>query len=589
MVDQSRLQSLLEEGDSKARVGDPESAISAYDEVLNLEPDSAEALERKAAALATIGDMDAALACHTQLVITNPRSAKRYLARARILSYLNRYTEAVEDLRRAIELGKDSDLSLLKELGLCLYRAGRFDEAISTYERAISLSSDDTDLQVALGDVLLDAGLIDKAIDAFTSANVGPKPRFTDVDWTTRGDRLLAVNRYTEAVTMYRTALSIKPNTAAWRGIAAANLTAKKYDDAITATGAALDLNPEDADTWTVRGCAYFESNKFPQALDCFDMVTSKEPDVSYGWSNRAVTLCRLERSQDALTAINHAIELTPNDASLWTILSECQLALGQNEAVVESTSRCLQLDETISVAMINRALALRSLRRSEEALRYCDRAIEIDSSEVAAWQSKALALADLNRADEAISTMDNAMSSVSQPQQALRAKGVMLSDQFGRHAEALEPLRRAWEMAPEDDFIASDYAEMLVKNCHFAEGRDLANIVAKKDTTPSRICAMQFIIFVSLILTDDYPSSGNAFNTFLNYYIENFVAIERRLSWTYAGLRMMIRSGSFPELSKFFVETLIDLQEGHIRTEDISYLKRRIDDAQACPGTAGE
>ena len=38
MVDQSQLQSLLERGDSEARVGDPEGAIRAYDELLTLAP-----------------------------------------------------------------------------------------------------------------------------------------------------------------------------------------------------------------------------------------------------------------------------------------------------------------------------------------------------------------------------------------------------------------------------------------------------------------------------------------------------------------------------------------------------------------------
>jgi hypothetical protein len=45
----------------------------------------------------------------------------------------------------------------------------------------------------------------------------------------------------------------------------------------------------------------------------------------------------------------------------------------------------------------------------------------------------------------------------------------------------------------------------------------------------------------------------------------------------------MLMRSlPSFPALRKFYIETLIDVQEGRIQAKDVSYLERRMQSAQA-------
>ncbi|MGH3204079.1 MAG: tetratricopeptide repeat protein [Streptosporangiaceae bacterium] len=581
MADQAQLASLLEQGDSKTQAGDVQGAIETYDDLLTLAPGHLDALERKATALVTIGEMEAGLACCTELVNLDPRTASRYVVRARMLSYMNRYPDAIDDFQRAIALGGESDASLLRELGLCLQEAGRSDEAIETYQRAINLDRGNPELQVALGDALLDAGRVDAAVAAFNSAGDVGKPGFTDIAWTTRGNRMRTADRNADAIVMYRAALGIRPTVEAWRGIAQAYLAERQYDDVIAATEAALKLAEDDTDAWNVRGCAYFETGRMPQALECFDAVTRKQPDSALGWSNRAVTLYILEQTRDAVAAIQRSIELSPTESLPWAALSEYQQSLGENEAALEAADQCLKLNENFVAGMICRALALRSLGRLEEALSMCDHIHEINRTEVASWHIKALVLADLGREADATATFDQARSAVALPQESLRAKAVMLSDMFGRHAEALAVVQEAFQMAPRDDRIASDYAELLIKNGRYEEGRVLSAEVAGRETAPSRICAMRFMIFVSYVLAGDISASENAFDSFIEFYIRNFLTYERRLNWTYDGLRAVVRSGAFPRLRRFTIETFIDVQEGRIPAKDVSYLSREMDGAQ--------
>jgi tetratricopeptide (TPR) repeat protein len=359
-------------------------------------------------------------------------------------------------------------------------------------------------------------------------------------------------------------------------------LATKQYDKAMQATESACALSAEDAVAWNLRGCVFFELGRLAEALEYFTIVTRLDPDEILGWSNMAVVLDNLERDKDAVTAIRRAIELSPEQVALWSQLSAYQLGSGQNEAVLESTSRCIQLDPTFTSALITRSLALRELGRLDEALECSDRALETDRSEAYCWICKAFTLAELGREKDAIATLDEALSAVRYPQDALRAKSNLLSDKFGRHTEALEPMKQAWQMAREDNVIASNYAEMLIISGHYADGRAIANEVAARESKPSRSCAMRFIIFVSYALPGDFSGYENALDSFISYYAHEFGKRDRTaIDWDYSGLISVVRSGAFSEGNKFVIETLTDLQRGRIQAKDVSYLSGKVDDSR--------
>ena len=153
----SRARSLLKQGDRQVAAGEVPGAIAAYSDVLRMDPGNVRALERKGAALLTVGDFAGALECRNELVERQPDNAVRRVDRAQVLAQLQRYEEAIADLDAALQqIGPSS--SLLKDKGLFLRRAGRPQEAVRTYRKAIDLNPADADLRAALGDALLDIG-----------------------------------------------------------------------------------------------------------------------------------------------------------------------------------------------------------------------------------------------------------------------------------------------------------------------------------------------------------------------------------------------------------------------------------------------
>jgi tetratricopeptide (TPR) repeat protein len=486
---------------------------------------------------------------------------------------LKRYADAVEDLRAAVEL-RGPDVSVLKELGLCLRRAGRFDEAAENYKAAMRLDSADADLSVGLGDALLDAGLVDDAIAAFRSVSDGKKPQFTDIDWITRGDRLVADQHYTDAIAMYRLALEAKSSADAWRGLAQACYAAGQYDQAIEATTSAIKANPKQAETWIIRGWALEQSGRFQAGLKCFETVIDLTPHDETGWAGKARLLYKLERNEEAVAACRQAIKLSPSSPGLWSNLSAFEYTLGEREAALESAQHCLRLDPAHWQGLINAGVTLLALERLPEALEISERAIKADRGGVAGWRLKAQVLAASGEQTHALRTLEEAVSVVRSPQEALRSKAQMLSDEFECHAEALKVAKQALQMDPDSLTIACEYAELLAKTNHYAECRNFASQIIARETRPSRICAMNFITLVSYAFTGDYADYEHAFQVFKAYYLREFAAAGQKVRWKYAGLRSVIEDSSLADSVKFSLETLIDVQENRLMAKDVSYLR---------------
>ncbi|HEX6965328.1 MAG TPA: DUF4388 domain-containing protein [Gemmatimonadaceae bacterium] len=102
-------------------------------------PPSAAWFHYAALAAALGGDLDRAAALSAEAIETHPHAAVLYNTRAVILERRGDLTGA----SRAAEHGLHEDgmlPQLHKNLGDCLYRAGRYDEALEAYQRAIKLN-----------------------------------------------------------------------------------------------------------------------------------------------------------------------------------------------------------------------------------------------------------------------------------------------------------------------------------------------------------------------------------------------------------------------------------------------------------------
>ena len=568
------VKSLRACADRQMNDGDASQALETYNEVLARAPDDIEALEGKAAALALEGRYTEALECHNALVASGTDRPSRLQFRSKILVLLGRYVEAIVDLDAALAAG-GSPVELLRDKAMCLQRAGRLSEAAEAYQQALGIARDDPTTLAGLGDLLLDIGSVSAAMETFESAS-RTGAGFTELDWVSRGNRLLAAGQAEEALGMFRAANAVRPTKEAWRGIAQAHLDLRQYADAAKAAGRTCELAPEDALVWHIRALALSGLGRRSEALESFRKATTLDPQFETAWSDRAMLLSDLERFEEAIEVGRRAIDINPGSAKLWRKLGLYLYHSDDHQGALDSWKHALTLDPQSAWAANNASIVLNENKRYEEALELIDHALSIDNTEDVFWCNKADILEGLGRAEDAIKLLESGMDAVRSPKDLVRRKVRLLCDTLGRTKDALDVLATAAQTWPSDNQVAGDFAELLLINGRYDEAKNLASTIAScPETNPVTRCAMRFAILTAHVLTSGLADSDRYLTDFTICYMRTLTQIGKaRLRFGYEALRPLLLTDSVSVAERLLLLTLIDVQEQRISPSSLSFFE---------------
>ena len=126
---------------------DPEGGVSAYDQVLRLTPDSAEAYTNRGIARTALERYDDAIADHNEAIRLKPDYAKAYTNRGSAKAALERYDDAIADFNEALRLKPDFAVAYYNR-GLSEAALGLESEVKKDFETALKLArnANDADL-----------------------------------------------------------------------------------------------------------------------------------------------------------------------------------------------------------------------------------------------------------------------------------------------------------------------------------------------------------------------------------------------------------------------------------------------------------
>ena len=224
--------------------------------------------------------------------------------------------------------------------------SGRYDEALSDFNRVINFDPDHQWAIAGRGETYRLASRYDEALTDFSRAiDLDP-----DDDWAlvSRGQTYLALNRYDEALTDFGRAIDLRPDydwAIAQRG--ETYRLADRYEEALTDFCRAVDLDPDYA--WAIIGRAetYLALGRYEEALTGFGRAINLGPDSAWAIANRGRAYLALGRNDEALTDSNRAIELDPTDDWGWYLSARCYLARGEKVAAETQLFRAIEMVET--------------------------------------------------------------------------------------------------------------------------------------------------------------------------------------------------------------------------------------------------
>lgn len=190
----------LENADRLKEQGQFDEAISAYQEVIQLDPQNHQSHISLGEIFLGRGKYSEAKEVYRQAIDLSTNNAWSHCNLGRSLLNLDRVSEAISCLQKAIALDP-SIAEFYYYLGSSLTKQNRFEDAISPYRKAIELEPNKFLYHHQLGDCLLIHGKYEEAISFYQKAlELNPTYTWSYCNW---GNALSQLERLDEAVTIY--------------------------------------------------------------------------------------------------------------------------------------------------------------------------------------------------------------------------------------------------------------------------------------------------------------------------------------------------------------------------------------------------
>ena len=183
-------------------------------------------------------------------------------------------------------------------------------------------------------------------------------------------------------IELYRAAAAEQPMDAAIRtGLAQAFLSAGQGQSALEAADAALQIDPENADAWQVRGQALGAMGKLAGAASSWERALAAAPTRAGLCTNLGVLCAQLDRVADAEHWLSRAIQLNPNLKEAHASLGALFACTGRPKLAEQYCLQALTLDPGLVAAHRNLAAVADSRGNRQAARRHWEAAFARQSA----------------------------------------------------------------------------------------------------------------------------------------------------------------------------------------------------------------
>jgi tetratricopeptide (TPR) repeat protein len=261
-----------------------------------------------------------------QLADADEAKARHYLTltlmdSATELADAGNYEAAVEELARAAEVSPGFPDIHFRAGGL-FERLVRRREAIAAYRRAVKCNPRYLEAQVALGFCLIEAGDADRAAEAFQHALNLRRQQIEEP--FEKGLELLKRGETREAGDCFHEAFRAFPELChEMMRKAIARLHAEDYEEALRHFDRALQLNPKFPDLHNYRGITLCELERLDEAIDAFRLSAALSPGYLVPRLNLAFAHVRAGSIQEAEAELEAILEKDPTETAAQAKLDE--------------------------------------------------------------------------------------------------------------------------------------------------------------------------------------------------------------------------------------------------------------------------
>ncbi|NDQ55849.1 MAG: tetratricopeptide repeat protein [Acidipila sp.] len=284
--------------------------------------------------------VERALGAAQQAERLNDKLPEVHFSLGSVYSATGKSSEAIAELKRALELAPNSDEGH-RRLGAAHLAAGRREDAIRSYEKAIEVNPYYWMNHNALGAALFGLGNYEKAKAAFQ--------RVTELEpdnpngYLNVGAVDYAEGRYTDAIPLFEKALQLNPDAKTYSNLGTIYFYLKRYPDSVKMFEKAVELNPNE------------------------QVVTGNLADA-YRWSGQ--TEKARVTYQKAISLAYKDLQVNPQDSGAMGYLAAYYAKLGDAAKALEFIRRGRGLNRGEIYLIYQEAVVHALANRPDEALR---------------------------------------------------------------------------------------------------------------------------------------------------------------------------------------------------------------------------
>jgi tetratricopeptide (TPR) repeat protein len=312
-----------------------------------------------------------------QLYTLDPMNEEIYIQKANIFSKKDEHQQAIDVLKRALELTDDDDVvDLYSLIGMEYLFLDEYENAKAYFMKCLE---EDIEDYSALYNIIYCFEFLNQYEDAISYLNIFlDKNPYCEVAWHQLGKQYFALKDYKKALTAFDFAvISDDTFVGAYleRGKVLEKL--KHYEDAIENYTITLKLDEPTSFALLRIGNCYEKLGNNDLALQFYDRTVHEDPLLDKGWIAITKFYNKKGDNQKALYFINKAINIDSENVIYWKLYSQINQRLNLYEEAERGFKKTLELGNYELNTWLSRGDLLIKLGEPEAAIYNFEQAIE--------------------------------------------------------------------------------------------------------------------------------------------------------------------------------------------------------------------
>lgn len=197
--------------------------------------------------------------------------------------------------------------------------------------------------------------------------------------------------KYEKAIEAYTAAIDLSPekaNNYYNRGNVYVDL--KEYNKAVKDYSKVIELNPNDDGAYNDRGYCYDELGEYQRAIKDYTKAIELNSKFEYAYNNRGCTYNNMGEYQKALKDYTKAIELDPEYVNAYDNRGYTYFNMGEFQKALNDYTKAIEINPQLSYPYKHMGILKNKCEEYDQALEYLNKAINLDESYKAAYETRA-------------------------------------------------------------------------------------------------------------------------------------------------------------------------------------------------------